>query len=385
MFPDTQWIGADDKVKCVVTGGGTGGHIYPAIAVAKSIQKIMPSASILYIGTESGMESSLVPKEGLDFMTVRSSGIVGKSPIVALKGIWNAGLGVNDARHIFKEIEPDVVLGTGGYVSGPVVLAASLMGIPCAIQEQNAVPGKTNLYLSKRVDMTFAAWENSLEYFPKNSKVKVTGNPVRETLFSVSKDEGRAFFGLDERFTLLVLGGSRGAESIVQAAISIAREMDEGLQMILVSGSRYYEEAVSELGAVPEDGQKGARTDNVVVRPFVYNMEMAYNACDLVLARAGGMTLAEITALGLPSIIVPSPHVVGNHQELNARALEAEGAALVIREGPNLISEIRDSFFKLVQDEEAVDGMRQASRKIGKPNAAIHIADDLIEMAKKRE
>ncbi|MFA6655606.1 MAG: glycosyltransferase, partial [Bacillota bacterium] len=113
--------------------------------------------------------------------------------------------------------------------------------------------------------------------------------------------------------------------------------------------------------------------------------EMAYNACDLVLARAGGMTLAEITALGLPSIIVPSPHVVGNHQELNARALEAEGAALVIREGPNLISEIRDSFFKLVQDEEAVDGMRQASRKIGKPNAAIHIADDLIEMAKKRE
>ncbi|MGB4433234.1 MAG: undecaprenyldiphospho-muramoylpentapeptide beta-N-acetylglucosaminyltransferase [Bacillota bacterium] len=385
MFPDTQWIGADDKVKCVVTGGGTGGHIYPAIAVAKSIQKIMPSASILYIGTESGMESSLVPKEGLDFMTVRSSGIVGKSPIVALKGIWNAGLGVNDARHIFKEIEPDVVLGTGGYVSGPVVLAASLMGIPCAIQEQNAVPGKTNLYLSKRVDMTFAAWENSLEYFPKNSKVKVTGNPVRETLFSVSKDEGRAFFGLDERFTLLVLGGSRGAESIVQAAISIAREMDEGLQMILVSGSRYYEEAVSELGAVPEDGQEGARTDNVVVRPFVYNMEMAYNACDLVLARAGGMTLAEITALGLPSIIVPSPHVVGNHQELNARALEAEGAALVIREGPNLISEIRDSFFKLVQDEEAVDGMRQASRKIGKPNAAIHIADDLIEMAKKRE
>lgn len=383
MFPDIRLIGVDCQMRCIVTGGGTGGHIYPAIAVGKSIRKIVPTSCVLYIGTGSGMESSLVPREGLRFEAIRSSGIVGKSPIVALKGVWNAALGVSDARRIFHAYRPDVVLGTGGYVSGPVVLAARLMGIPCAIQEQNAIPGKTNLYLSKMVDVTFAAWEYSLQYFPKSANVKVTGNPVREILFSVSRDEARAFFGLDERFTLLVLGGSRGAESIIEAAITIASEMDDSIQMLLITGSRYYEEAVSRLNAVPEADGSGARTSNVVLRPFVHNMEMAYHSCDLVLSRAGGMTLSEITALGLPSIIVPSPNVAGNHQEYNARALETQGAAVVVRECSDSISQIKDSFFRLVKDKDVVEAMRKASRSVGKPNASEEIAQYLVEMAER--
>ncbi len=369
--------------RCIVTGGGTGGHIYPAVAIAKGVKKIMPSSEILYIGTESGMESSLVPREGLDFKPIRSSGIAGKSPAVALKGAWNALLGVDDARRIFQIFRPDVVLGTGGYVSGPVVLAAWLMGIPCAIQEQNAIPGKTNLYLSRKVDITFAAWEYSLEHFPKGANVKVAGNPVRDTLFSVSAKEAREFFGLDERFTLMVLGGSRGAESIIEAAVTIAREMDDSTQMLLITGSRYYNETIRKLGAAPEKDVEGARTSSVVIRPFVYNMEMAYNSCDLVLARAGGMTLAEITALGLPSIVVPSPNVSGNHQEYNARALETEGAAVVIREGPDCIEQIKDSFLGLAKDKHAVDAMRRSSKKIGRPKAAEEIAQYLVEMSER--
>lgn len=370
-------------MRCLVTGGGTGGHIYPAVAVAKEVREILPRASVLYVGTGTGMESSLVPKEGLDFEAIRSSGIVGKSPLMAVKGIYNAALGMGDARRILKSFRPDVVLGTGGYVSGPVVLAARLMGIPCAIQEQNAVPGKTNLALSKRVDKIFAAWEYSLKYFPRKARVKVTGNPVKASLFTASKVAGRTFFGLDNKPTLLVLGGSRGAQTLVEATIEIAGSGISDVQVLLITGRAYYEKAVAAVGAEPENGIEGAKTGNIIIRPYVYKMEMAYKACDLVLGRAGGMTLAEITALGLPSIIVPSPNVVGNHQEYNARALEEAGAAVVIREGPSVVQGIRDALFRLIGHSEELGRMSEASKKIGRPDAARDIARELIALARR--
>ncbi len=370
-------------MRCLVTGGGTGGHIYPAVAVAKEVQEILPRAGVLYVGTKTGMESSLVPKEGLNFETVRSSGIVGKSLFTAIKGVYNAVLGMGDARRILKCFRPDVVLGTGGYVSGPVVLAAKLMGIPCAIQEQNAVPGKTNLALSKKVDKIFAAWEYSLKYFPKRSKVKVTGNPVKGSLFTGSKAEGRTFFGLDDKPTLLVLGGSRGAQALVEAIAEIAGQGINDVQVLLITGRAYYKKAVAALGAEPEDGIEGAKTGNIIIRPYVYKMEMAYNACDLVLGRAGGMTLAEITGLGLPSIIVPSPNVAGNHQEYNARALEEAGAAVVIREGPSVVQGIRDVLFRLIGHSEELRRMSEASKKIGRPDASRDIARELVALARR--
>ncbi len=370
-------------MRCLVTGGGTGGHIYPAMAVAEAVIRLLPNAKVLYVGTSTGMESNLVPKEGFDFESIRSLGIMGKSPIAALKGIWAASLGLNDARKIIKRFRPDVVLGTGGYVSGPMVLASYLMGIPCAIQEQNAIPGKTNLILSRITKITFTAWEQTIGLFPKNANVKVTGNPIRANILNSSIGDAKSQYGLSNQFTLLVLGGSRGARFLVDIAIDIAKAGNVNTQMILITGQEYFGRAVARLNAKVEVGIDGAKCGNIILRPYIYEMETAYRACEMVLARAGGMTLAEITALGLPSIIVPSPNVVGNHQEYNARELEAVGAALIVPEGENTFESVEQGLINILLNPERYKKMAQASRNIGRPNAAKQIALELISLAKR--
>lgn len=370
-------------MRCLLTGGGTGGHIYPAIAVAEALVQLLPRSKVLYVGTAQGMESVLVPKEGFDFEAIRSSGIRGKSLSSALKGVRAASLGIGDAYRIIKRFKPDVVFGTGGYVSGPVMLAARLMGIPCAIQEQNAVPGKTNLVLARLAHKTFTAWEESATLFPRKANVQVTGNPIRAGLFKpTGRDEARAAFGLRDAFTLLVLGGSRGARFLVDLALDIARSDTIDLQMLLITGRDYYDNAVISLGAQQQTGIAGAKSGNITIQPYVYNMEKAYGACDLVLARAGGMTLAEITALGLLSIIVPSPNVVGNHQEYNARILENAGAAVVVREGPDTREQVEQSIRQIMNDPAQHRKMAQAATEIGRPDAAERIARELIALAR---
>ncbi len=373
-------------MRCLLTGGGTGGHIYPAIAVAEALVKLLPRTKVLYVGTAQGMESSLVPREGLEFKAVRSSGIRGKSLASALRGMWAAALGVGDACRIIKQFKPDVVFGTGGYVSGPVLLAARLLGVPCAIQEQNAVPGKTNLVLSRFADKTFTAWEESAEFFPRKADVKVTGNPIRARVLQATGTtaEARAAFGLrDDKFTLLVLGGSRGARFLVDLAVDMALSADLDIQMLLITGKEYYDNAVAALGATEHTGIAGAKYGNIIIQPYVYNMEQAYRACDLVLARAGGMTLAEITALGLPSIIVSSPNVVGNHQEYNARVLETAGAAIVVREGPDTRNQVEHGIRTILGDPALHKRMAQAASEIGRPDAAFEIARELIALARR--
>ena len=236
--------------------------------------------------------------------------------------------------------------------------------------------------LSRMVDRVFTAWEYSFEFFPKRAVMRVTGNPVRSKLFESTRSEAKSYFGLGEKFTLLVLGGSRGARTLVETAVKMGLYGNLDIQMLLITGHEYYNEAVRILGAEKQTGIAGAKTGNIILRPYVYNMEMAYQACDVVLGRAGGMTLAEITALGLPSIIVPSPNVVGNHQEYNARALEEAGAAVVIREGPGVPESIHDSLNQIVSDSELYKNMANASRQIGRPNAARHIARELITLAR---
>jgi UDP-N-acetylglucosamine--N-acetylmuramyl-(pentapeptide) pyrophosphoryl-undecaprenol N-acetylglucosamine transferase len=370
-------------LRLIVTGGGTGGHIYPAVAVAKEMQLLLPRASVLYVGTESGMESKIVPREGIPFRSVRSSGVMGKSATVALKGLVNAGMGVFDALHLLREFRPDVVLGTGGYASGPVIAAARFLGIPRAIQEQNAVPGKTNLWLSRISAFTLAAWDYSVQFFPVPSRVIVTGNPVRRAVLEeVPKDECRRFFGMDEEGpAVLLLGGSRGARTLMEAGVELAGRMPEGASMLFVAGAEYYGEACRALGVLPEDGIDGTRAGNIILRPYVHEMARAYGACDLVIGRAGGMTLAEVTALGLPAVVVPSPNVAGNHQEYNARALEDAGAALVVREGPNAARAVAGAALGLLGDPERLAGLSRASQKISRREATRDICRHLIELA----
>lgn len=371
-------------MRLIVTGGGTGGHIYPAIEVAKEMQRLLPQSKVLFVGTGEGMESSLAPREGLQFEAVRSAGVMGKSPVAAARGLYRAATGLGDARAVLKSFRPDVVLGTGGYASGPVVLSAYLLGIPRAVQEQNAIPGKTNLFLSRVCGKVFAAWEYSRQFFPKKDRVLVTGNPVRRELLLSKREAGRAYYGIPEGVpVILVLGGSRGARTLVEAAAEMAKAGLGDAHMVLIAGKEYYKKAVTALAAEPANGIDGARAGNIIIRQYEHNMAMAYGAADLVVARAGGMTLSEVTALGLPSVIVPSPNVANNHQEHNARALAQAGAALVVKEEGDVAGVVAREALALLRDVSRRSRMGEASLRLGKPTAGETIARELVKMAQK--
>ena len=345
--------------------------------------RLLPSSTALYVGTEEGMESRIVPREGLPFAAVRSAGVMGKSPAVAMRGLLRASAGLADAVGVLRSFGPDVVLGTGGYASGPVVLAASILGIPRAIQEQNAVPGKTNQVLSRLSGRVFAAWDYSVRYFPRGARVVVTGNPVRANLFGASREEARRLYGIPKDVpVILVLGGSRGAKTLAEAGVRMAQVLGDAW-MILVSGSEYFGRTLSALAASPENGIEEARAGHIIIKAYEHNMRMAYAAADLVVCRAGGMTLSEVTALGMPAVVVPSPNVAGNHQEYNARALEEGGAAVVVREDPDAARKVCDEAVRLIRDGESLSRMAASSRRLGKPEAARQICRELMALARK--
>ncbi|MGE5484951.1 MAG: undecaprenyldiphospho-muramoylpentapeptide beta-N-acetylglucosaminyltransferase [Ignavibacteriales bacterium] len=366
-------------MRMVLTGGGTGGHIYPALAVAGALRAIDPGISITYVGTSGGLEADLVKGQGLDFRVVSSRGILGKSPRAALAGAAAAARGVFEAVSLLRRLRPSAVLGTGGYVSGPVVLAAALLGIPRAIQEQNAVPGFTNRALGLVANRVFTAFEGT-SGFPA-SKVVVTGNPVRAEILRATRDDSARSLGVDPaRRTLCIFGGSRGARSIVNAGIRLVSQgLGSDSQIIFVTGKEYYESA-SEALASRRIGGGGA--GNTILIPYMYNMEAALACADLALCRAGGMAVAEMAARGLPAILVPSPNVANNHQEYNARALAAEGAAVIVREGPGFEDRVVNEVTALWNDRKRLESMKVAARAAGRPHAASEIARGLLAMSR---
>lgn len=372
-------------MRLVVSGGGTGGHIYPGLAVIEFLVDMLPRARVLYVGTADGMEADIVPKQGIEFASVRSGGIRGKSAIKAVAGATRAALGVKDAFHILRDFRPDVVLGTGGYVSGPVIVASWARRIPCAVQEQNSVPGKTNLVLARLVQRIFCAWETTKTHFHDSSKVMVTGNPVRKRVIEARRDEGYRRFGLDPgKTTVLLLGGSRGAKTLVQAGLKIAEKADDlGFQMLFITGNPYFDMVVERLGCPPQAGIRNVKTGNLIVQAYVYDIEYALAAADLAVCRAGGMTLAEVTARGIPAVVVPSPNVAGNHQEYNGRALEELGACEVVTETQGAEA-VAEACLKLLLDREKLARMAAASKAAGRPDAAGTIARELIKLARGR-
>ncbi|MBE3520286.1 MAG: undecaprenyldiphospho-muramoylpentapeptide beta-N-acetylglucosaminyltransferase [Firmicutes bacterium] len=372
-------------MRLVVSGGGTGGHIYPGLAVIEVLKEMVPGSRILYVGTAEGMEADIVPKQGIEFARVRSGGIRGKSLVKAMAGAVRAALGVKDAFGILRDFRPDVVLGTGGYVSGPVILAAWTQRIPCAIQEQNSVPGKTNLILAGFVQRIFCAWEKTRTSFRGSSKVMVTGNPVRKAVIEAKRDDGYRRFGLDPgKTTVLLLGGSRGAMTLAEAGLKIAERADDlGFQMLFITGNPYFDMVAEKLGCRPQEGIKNAKVGNVIVQAYVYDIEYALACADLAVCRAGGMTLAEVTARGIPAVVVPSPNVAGNHQEYNARALEELGACEVVTEARGA-GAVAEACLDLLVDRAKMARMAEASKAAGRPHAAETIVRELIKLARTR-
>lgn len=371
-------------MRIIVSGGGTGGHIYPAVTLIRTLQRLQPGSEVLYVGTQTGLEADIIPKEGLPFQTVDICGLERK---LSLKNLHTAGkalCGVWRARRIIQDFVPDVVIGTGGYVCGPVLLAASLLGVPTMIQEQNVFAGITNKLLGKFVAKVALGYREAAAHFPAGKTV-FTGNPIRAEVMSAKREESLREFGFDAgKLTVLVSGGSRGARSINRAMLEVHRHFsgNKALQLLHVTGKNEYNDIV---GKMHKQGINSDGSGNIIIKPYLYDMPKALAIADLAVFRAGAVGLAELMARGIPSILIPYPHAAENHQEYNALAMQKNGAALVIHDqalsGQALIEKIE----MLLSDRTKLEAMAAASRAMGRPDAAETIAALAMELAQKHD
>ncbi|MDZ5470702.1 undecaprenyldiphospho-muramoylpentapeptide beta-N-acetylglucosaminyltransferase [Bacillus sp. 31A1R] len=366
-------------MRIVVSGGGTGGHIYPALALIREIKKENESAQFLYIGTEKGLESGLVTRENIPFKSIHITGFKRKLSFENVKTVLRFLKGVNDSKRMLKEFKADVVIGTGGYVCGPVVYAAAKLGIPTIIHEQNSVPGLTNKFLSRYVDRIAVCFEEAKNFFP-SEKVILTGNPRASEVLGQDGIQGRLTAGLKIGVpTVLIVGGSRGAKPINSAVLKSLSELGgKPYQVLYVTGDVHYQEVQKEVNLI-------GNPDNVVIKPFVHNMPEVLAGIDLTVARAGATTLAELTSLGIPSILIPSPYVTNNHQEKNARALSDHGAALLLPEKELTGKKLVEQIDSILMNENLLIDMKQKAQKLGIQDAASRLYKLMEELVKKKQ
>ena len=359
------------KYKFILSGGGTGGHIYPAIAIANALKQRFPDADFLFVGAEDKMEMQKVPQAGYAIEGLWIAGLQRKLtlqnmmfPFKLLSSLWKS-------RRILNRFQPDVVIGTGGFASGPLLQMANSKGIPTLIQEQNSYPGITNKLLSKKANAICVAYENLERFFPKE-KIVVTGNPVRQDLLELSdkREEGQSYFKLDpKKKTLLVLGGSLGARRINQL---LAKELDflleQGIQVYWQCGKLYFEE-YKHLNEKP----------NVQVTSFIDRMDLIYAAADVVISRAGASSVSELCLVGKPTLFIPSPNVAEDHQTKNAKAIVDKGGAVLLRED-ELDEKFESTFSMLLSDENWQQELCQNIKKLAKPNATRDIVEEIIKL-----
>ena len=366
-------------MKVLLSGGGTGGHVYPAIAIANRIKEENPDAEILFVGTEKGIESEIVPKYGYELKTVTVQGFKRKIDFDNVKRVFKLFKGLEQSRKIVKKFKPDVVIGTGGYVSGPVLFNASISKIPTVVHEQNSFPGVTNKMLSKTVTRVLTSFEDSHGRFPEGSREKLafTGNPVRKEILLARKNVARRNLGITEdKKMVLCYGGSGGSRKINEAMNLVIKNMvKDDVAFIFATGKGFYEEFMTSIEDV-----KLKNYQRVV--PYLEDMANALAASDLVIGSAGAISLAEITALGKPSIIIPKAYTAENHQEYNAKSIEKKGGGLAILEKNLTPESLNNAVFKLLGDREQLIDMAEASRKIGKPEAIDLIYNEIMDVYK---
>ncbi len=354
----------------LIAGGGTGGHLFPAVAVAEKIKSMIPEADILFVGTKSKIEGNVVPKLGYKFSSIWIKGFSRKLTAENLLFPVKLIVSALQSLAINMKFKPRVAIGSGGYVSGPAIWGASVMGAKIILIEQNSYPGVTTRLLEKYAKEIHISFEDSKKYFRDKNKLHLTGNPVRESLKPIDRIEALNSFGLSsERRTLLILGGSLGAGTLNSAAAGSAEKLTaEGIQIIWQTGNNYY------------DSYKKYSSDFVKVVPFIDSMNFAYSSCDLMLARAGATTIAEVLVLGIPSILVPSPNVAENHQYYNAKSLADKNAANLI-EDKNIREKITEEVLNLIKDDSALAGLKENALSLGRPDASSVIAHCAIKYA----
>ncbi|SFC79978.1 UDP-N-acetylglucosamine--N-acetylmuramyl-(pentapeptide) pyrophosphoryl-undecaprenol N-acetylglucosamine transferase [Flexibacter flexilis DSM 6793] len=361
-------------MRVIISGGGTGGHIYPAIAIANALKAKNPATEILFVGAQGRMEMQKVPAAGYEIIGLDIAGFQRELtlknlsfPIKVVKSLWAA-------RQIVKDFRPDVAVGVGGYASGPLLWAASGLGVPTLIQEQNSYAGVTNKLLSSKAAKICVAYEGMDKFFPKN-KIMFTGNPVRSDIVSVTdkNPEALSFFGLNASApVLLVIGGSLGARTLNESMEQgLAKLQAAGCQVIWQTGKHFSERAKAAAQAY----------ESVKVFDFINRMDLAYSAADVVVSRAGALSVSELCLVRKPAILVPSPNVAEDHQTKNAMALVSRKAALMVTDAAarqELVGKVLD----LLQNTALQQELKQNIATLGRPDAASQIADEVINISK---
>ena len=360
--------------KVIISGGGTGGHIFPAIAIADCLKKRFPQAEILFIGAKNRMEMDRVPKAGYPIEGLWISGFKRELSLDNLSFPFKLISSMINARKILKRFKPDVVIGVGGFASGPTMKTAASMGIPIVIQEQNSYPGITNKIVAKKAAKICVAYDNMEKWFPKD-KIVLTGNPLRNNIVPMNdrRDEGVAFFGLNpEKKTILLVGGSQGALGInkgISAQLASFKEND--YQLIWQTGTHYFDKASKEV-------QENGLQDRIKCTVFIDRMDLAYAAADVVISRAGAMSISELSLLNKAVVFVPLPTAAEDHQTKNAMSLVNANAAMIVKNSETE-KELLPVVFDLLKNVDKQDEMKDNIAKFARPNAAEDIVDQ-IEM-----
>ena len=364
----------DEELRIIISGGGTGGHIFPAVSIANAIKAKHPDAKILFVGALGRMEMQRVPAAGYEIKGLPIQGFDRKNLLKNVKVLFKIWKSQRMARQIIKDFRPMAAVGVGGYASGPTLNKAAAMGIPCLIQEQNSYAGVTNKLLAKKADKICVAYEGMERFFPAE-KIIMTGNPVRQALLEnkMTKAEAIQSFGLDpQKKTILIVGGSLGAGTVNKSVMQHLDDIEKsGVQVIWQTGKYYYADIIKEL--------EGRVLPNVKIMDFISDMGAAYKAADLVISRAGASSISEFCLLGTPVILVPSPNVAEDHQTKNAMALVNKQAALYVKdaEAPEKVISMA---LETVQDEQALRSLSENILKLALPNSADIIADEVIKL-----
>lgn len=367
-------------LKAIISGGGTGGHIFPAVSIANALREIYPEVEILFVGAEGKMEMEKVPAAGYDIVGLPVVGFHRKLTLRNLSFPFKLIRSLQKAKRVVKSFNPDVVVGVGGYASGPVLRIAQQLGIPTLIQEQNSFAGVTNKLLAKKAKAICVAYEGMEKYFPA-SKIILTGNPIRQGLEKIipKTDEAHNFFDVPKgNKVVLVVGGSLGARSINHSILGDIDKFIEakGVTLIWQTGKFYINDIKQKLN--------DKNTENIKVFDFINRMDLAYSIADLVISRAGACTISELCMVGKPSILVPSPNVAEDHQTMNAKALATRNAAILVKDSvaPEALA---TTALEIINDEQRLKTLSINIKEMALPNAANEIASKVIEVAGRRQ
>lgn len=362
--------------RVIISGGGTGGHIYPAVAIANQLKAEHPEAEILFVGAKGRMEMTRVPEAGYKIIGLPIAGLQRRLTLKNLSFPFKVITSVRTARKIVKDFKPDAVVGVGGYASAPVLFAATSLGIPSLIQEQNSYAGITNKLLGKRVNKICVAYEGMNKFFPAD-KLIITGNPVRNDIIGcqAKRSEALTFFGLNpDKQTILIIGGSLGARTLNEStAAHLSQIHEQGYQLLWQTGQSYYPKATEQTAGFVNTGLKSF--------DFIQRMYLAYAAADIVISRAGALSISELSLAGKPAILVPSPNVAEDHQTQNALALVNHQAALLVKDA-EAATNLYPVAFSLLADKHQQEMLRANIGKLGKPEAAKNIVKELLNLFK---